>query len=144
MESIDNRVNENRPPVSYRASFRIMGDNLDPVEITELLGIQPSHSHKKGDSKKGTVIEFPPYPSGLWSIDSSAIPKTKELEEHLSYLLNILEPLKQQIEMLKKEGFKMDFFCGYFSEIDSGIMLSSNVLKRLGELEVDLDVDIWI
>ena len=31
------------------ATLRISGDNLNPEEITELLGCQPSHAHLKGE-----------------------------------------------------------------------------------------------
>jgi len=34
---------------TYRVSFRVASFELDPNEITRLLGIEPDHAHKKGD-----------------------------------------------------------------------------------------------
>jgi len=58
----------------YTVSFKIAHDELDPVEITKILGIIPNVTHKKGDTrltKSGKPIKsefFPTYPTGIWGI----------------------------------------------------------------------------
>ena len=76
-------------------SFRISDDKLNPLEITNMLGIEPSISHKQGDSntsisKKGKLIKFSPYSSGLWCIDSKEA-ENRDLQVCLSNIETTIE-----------------------------------------------------
>ena len=126
--------------------FRIFDDDLIPLEITKMLCIEPDISHKKGDlntsiNNKGKIKEFSPYKVGMWGIyskkDESVI-----LEEHIKSLLILLEPLKDIISVLFSKGYKMDLFCGLFAlgYPQPGLCLDYNVLKRLGELNISLEM----
>jgi len=124
-------------------------DDLDPIAITETLGIFPDKTHRKGDantsiSKKGKVIHYSPYRTGVWIINSQEEEHTI-LEQHLKTLLSTLYPLKDQLIELSNRGYRMDMFCGAFiSEVHQpGFDISSDTLLKLGELNIDLGVCIY-
>ena len=135
--------------VRYKASLRIGDDQLDPQEITKILGVEPDNAHRKGDpntgrSKKGKLLVYSPFRSGLWSICSKE-PEHMDLEHHLKSLLHTLYPLKDKLIELSNRGYKMDMFCGIF--IDSGAQpgfdIDSNVLLKLGELNISFGLCIY-
>lgn len=130
----------------FVVSFRIMGDEVEPPELTAQLGISPSKAHRKGDTsasktKKGKIVTYAPFNSGLWSIDSQ-VDVTSTLKEHLVNIIEHLEPKKDVLSKLKKEGFKMDFFCGYFfsTSIQVCISLDNDILERLSELGIEFNM----
>lgn len=127
-------------------SFRIVDDNLDPLEITGMLGIEPYKAHRKGDpnttvTKKGKIMEFSPHRFGVWLIRSKEV-ETATLEEHVKSLLALLEPAKDKLAELFDRGYKMDLFCGIFANSchQPGFDIDHSVLKKLGELNITLGV----
>jgi len=125
-----------------RVSLRICDNDLDPLEITEMLRVEPDAFHKKGDpnmqiSKKGKQMEFSPYNSGLWSINSKEM-DSATIGVHIKALLLILEPLKNELSILHNRGYKMDLFCGLFAQGCSqpGLELDASLLRRVGELNL--------
>jgi hypothetical protein len=51
------------------AALRVGGDDLDPDEITRLLGAKPTHAHRKGDQTSPKIPKLVRR-SGLWLIES--------------------------------------------------------------------------
>lgn len=130
----------------FDASFRIIGNKLDPDEITSLLGIKPDYSHKKGQpnnrrSKSGKIILGPPHKTGIWSINSD-LDETSSLEEHLEFLLGTITPFGEKIRQLSDEGYRVDFYCGFFQKpgAQGGFNVAPDVLQRMGEIGINLAV----
>ena len=128
--------------IKYNVCFRLICDELDPSEITALLGIIPSRAHRKGDpntsvSKKGKITYFSPFNTGLWSLHSR-LKESADLEHHVVSLLTLLYPLKSKLVELSQRGYKMDMFCGAFLHESSqpGFDLSADVLLQMGELNI--------
>ena len=133
----------------FSVSFRIISDGLEPSEITSLLGIEPDKAHRKGDpntsiTKKGKVMHYAPFRFGVWRIESK-LDKYCKLQDHLTNVIERLEPKKDILAKLKVDGFEMDFSCGYlFSEEDQpSIFLSNEMLKRMAGLGVDLGISLY-
>ena len=131
------------------ASFRITAEELDPFEISEILGIEPSTSYKKGEqitstTKKGKLLMMGFRRFGFWSINSEE-KENKSLEQHIKNLLILLEPLKDELTELLNKGYEMDFFCGIFSDgcPQSGFDIEPDVLLKLGQLNIKLDVCLY-
>lgn len=130
-------------------SFRIISDTLNCLEITNMLGINPSISHDKGDentatTKNGKLITHSPFNSGLWSIETTE-EKHQTINGHIKSLLIILLPLKKELLELSARGYKMDIFCGIFThEVDQpGFIVEPDVMFQLGELNIVLGVCIY-
>jgi len=135
--------------IKYKVSFRIGGDMLDPIEITNILGIPADRSHRKGDantsiSKKGKIIHYSSFGTGLWALETKE-DETAVLECHIKSLLAILYPLKDKLKEINQKGYKMDIFCGVFTydAPQPGFDLSSETLLQLGELNIALGMCIY-
>lgn len=134
----------------FKVSFRVTGDELEPSEISKILEMEPTISHKKGDanmglSKKGKVINYAPHRTGLWSLESG-LPETNSLEKHILWLVERLDPVKNRIGELAKGKYKIEFFCGYFfsNHTQAGIELSSITLERINGLGADLAICMYV
>jgi len=135
--------------IRYDVSFRIGDDKLDPLEVTEMLGIVPDIAHRKDApntsiSKKGKLIEFAPFNTGLWCINSK-IGECEDLEHHLKSLLLLLYPLRDKLAGLTGRGYKMDMFCGAFTHEAGkpGFSINPSVLLQMGEMNIEFGICIY-
>jgi len=133
-------------PDRKHASFRLMGDDLDPAAITSALGIKPSMSHRKDDQRKGESGTRR-WRSGLWDLDSEdalAVAGT-HLEDHLCWLLDRLDPHAATVRrLIADRGLRADFWCGYFmGQANSSVGSSAGTLERMAALGAALSLDIY-
>ena len=130
--------------VSTKASFRIMGKDLDPSEITNLLHMHPDQSHRCGDpniSKSGR--RYADYTEGLWALHSS-VDETYAIDEHLEALVTKLWQHRDLLQEFSKRSYKIDICVGIFGIDDNtGFVLKNALLRRVMQLGVDLDLDIY-
>ena len=130
--------------VSTKVSFRIMGKDLDPSEITNLLHLHPDQFHRCGDpnmSKSGR--RYADYTEGLWTLDSS-VDETHAIDEHLEALVTKLWKHRDLLQEFRNRGYKMDIFVGIFGIDDNmGLVLKNTLLRRVMQLGVDLDLDFY-
>jgi len=126
--------------VTY-ATFRIIGDELDPDEVTSTLGIQPSEAFAKGQDYQIRDVGIRKRYIGHWSISSKSFVISSSTEEHAKFLVSLLEPKVDAIVEYIKDpifltsivfwwetnighgGFSlrretMDKLCGYCENID--------------------------
>ncbi|WP_425475881.1 DUF4279 domain-containing protein [Mesorhizobium yinganensis] len=91
-----------------QAGLRIGGTDLDPAEIAELLGCQPTRSHSKGDRISPTKQTL--WKKGIWIVSSEWEPGDK-LD---SQIRKILSSLTSDAETWKALGhrFDVDMYCG--------------------------------
>ena len=59
------------PPATYypdevAVALCIYGAELDPIQITKLLGVEPTHSHKRGERE---TLRRPPWEKGAWILE---------------------------------------------------------------------------
>jgi hypothetical protein len=136
-------------PDRKHAGFRLAGDRLDPDAITQATGLTPQVSHRKGEPRPPSRVgkQLPPWRSGIWILDSEdGLPQTgNHLEDHLTWLLDQLEPKARTIHRLSvAQGLNSDFWCGYFmGQANSGFGLSAKTIARIVALGADLTFDIY-
>lgn len=126
-----------------KVTVRFVGDNVEPEMLTSKLGIQPSKTHVKGELSTGRSSHA--YPTGYWGIDSP-YSSDQGFEEHLEYLLDILEPKLPILKQLEEMGLSPNFYCGFFAaekDSDIYIRLDPTILERLGRLGASLDFHIY-
>jgi hypothetical protein len=134
-------MTENDDPSRTFASLIIIGKELDPVEITELLGIKPSKSFKRGDQRTDTEK----WPHGYWELCSSESIKSSDLELHLQWIVDQLTPDNEYLLALRKEkGLKAKISC--FSILGKGqtvINLPLPLLKQLADTNLSIELDLY-
>lgn len=75
--------------VSDFATIRIVGDDLDPDEVTSILHVKPTMAHKKGarigseHSAQSRIAGF-----GMWYFSTRNVLDSPNLNDHLSFIDN--------------------------------------------------------
>jgi len=71
------------------ATFRIAGDTLNPLEVTQLLRVQPTHAHRK-DEKYSTGRSEIVGKTGVWLFSTDQISLSDNLYEHIGLIFTVL------------------------------------------------------
>jgi hypothetical protein len=125
---------------AYSASLRISGDIQNLEDISAHLGLQPTHTHRKGE-KRGP--RSPGFSHDMWAY-SPSLDESERLEKHIDALWEKLKPNKQYLLGLKK-SLNVDVFLGYRSNCDhAGIEVPHTSMEMFTELEIPFGVSITI
>jgi hypothetical protein len=128
------------------ASVSLNGDDLDPAEVTSFFEIQPSESFRAGDLRKNGRT----WNHGHWALESQEHVKSKELADHIEWLLDQLghtQPQEQAhsyIAKLQANNTITRIFC--YWELRSGSggpSFSPDLLRRIADFGLDLDIDFY-
>lgn len=124
------------------AALRIMGDDLNPDEITSLLECEPDRFGKKGDKtplKNGRErIER----TGIWGKNT---PRTQpgNLDSQIAALLDSLTA-DLSIWSNLSSRFEVQIICGLFlKKGNEGLYISAETTRLLGARGIAMDLDIY-
>lgn len=128
-----------------KVTLRVFGDELDPDEISGVLGCEPTSKARKGDvvgadNKGNQRISS----VGSWRLNS-AESEQAELEEQVLKLLSRVNPDREVWQRLTQQ-YKVDLFWGVFLKEGTwnrGFSLSAKVLKELAERNLQIGFDIY-
>lgn len=125
-------------------TLRVMHHTLVPAEMTAETGVEPTHSHVKGDPLMGPSEEQRGvFSEGLWSRGSS-LGASEPIAKHIEQLLTLTQPGAELFRRIKRDGGRVDILVGAsISDANGGLRLDSTVLERLGESGIDLDFDLY-
>ena len=123
-------------------SIRLFGDDLDPDEISRLLGAAPSESYRKGDLREtpmgGKIIKK----TGSWTLRAEER-SPGDLSAQIVEVLCRLTPDLSVWEALGQR-YRCDLFCGLFMEEgNEGEELTVEALTMLSERGLKLQIDIY-
>ena len=139
--SQDSLVHVGGPIDTVKVSLRLFGHDLEPDEVTRLLGCEPTSSRRKGD-----VIPDRRYhrvaSKGSWLLQGQA-ESNIELEAQVQALLEMVtDDLNVWHDLANR--FQVDIFCGLFlEEINRGFALSPELMKRLADRNIRVEFDIY-
>jgi len=147
MELQDISFDENDITKNLFLNYRIRAEGLNPIKITAFLGIEPTKSYTRGerylsktlDHKTNSLVDiWRIRQKSLWDLDSKSISHTtKKVEDHVDFILNILEPRSTQIRMIVEqvEKYTISFYLRWIPKSDHGsYIISSNHLDRMAKL----------
>lgn len=122
------------------AGFRLIGEVGCSGAVTNLLGIAPTKSREIGDPiSRGNQK---PRDEWMWLLRSTPNPTNEELSNHLNTLLDILEPVADELWSLERLGMWANWFCLIESNpLEHAVEIDRPLLRRLlsvpGELWLD-------
>jgi hypothetical protein len=124
----------------FSATLRIHGDGVPFDEISQRLGVEPTHLHRKGEVRGPRSLA---YRDDAWQFQP-ALPETEPLESHIQALWQVVRPAVDYLKSLKPR-FKVDVFCGYRSNCDNaGFEVSHKCLEMFVALEVPFGVSVIV
>lgn len=126
--------------------FCIRSDFLNKEILSKELGITPTRVWNKGEEYLGktrdvvtkeivTVKRKRPW--GIWGLDTKNSVSSKTVEDHARYLIDLLEPHKNQLKkyLLDKDNYSVRFFIWWEPYDGHGSYeISSETLIRMAEL----------
>ena len=126
-----------------KASLRFFGDQLDPDEITRVLGKVPTIAEKKGqayrrrsDGRKRVARV------GTWRLRANTRAPGDLSGQIEDILLGMTDDLEVWAELSAR--FRIDLFCGLFMEDgNEGEQLEPEALRKLAERNIPLALDIY-
>jgi hypothetical protein len=125
------------------ASLRIMGDDLDPAEITGLLGCAPTQGERRGDrivSPKSGHVRISK--CGMWRLEAQrALPEDFDAQVH-----ELLTKLSGDLSVWAaiRAKYTVEVFSGLFMDGSmEGIVISAETVKSLGDRGVEIGFDIY-
>jgi len=125
------------------ATLRIIGDDIDPVEITRLLGHEPTSAERMGQEIVGkSTGKVRVARTGSWRLEAG--PRSPgDLDAQIG---EILSKLSSDLDIWQKlaERFRMDLFCGLFlSGGSGGEEIAAKSMTALGSRGIVLGLDIY-
>jgi hypothetical protein len=117
---------------------------MDPVEISNALGLTPQRTTRAGASRtspKGEALAGA-YEFSYWThqFDTEG---ASELGLVLEGLVERLKRNQQFLHQIVKDGGSVQLFCGVFAAGNWDEILSHTLMGRLAELRVDLRLDVY-
>ena len=113
---------------------------MDPDSVTRQLGIDPIYSHQRGDRRNPKA---PPYKHGMWALRTKRILLTTDLEEHIVWILDRMEPVRAQFMGLRVAGVSTDIFCFLEAVGHGGPVFQPSTLGRIAALDLQLGIEVF-
>jgi Domain of unknown function (DUF4279) len=119
--------------------FRITEFEVDPQQITQDIGLQPTRVWQKGDRIHNTNAKRSQ--SG-WELKSE-LPSEQNVVDHIRFLVTKFWDIKENLE--KIETSKMGIYCALY--IYNGdrpcFFIDNEITRKLGLLNFILDIDLY-
>src|SRR5258708_14612907 len=124
-----------------RVSLRVTGEDLDPDQVSILLGVRPTFAARRGDmrSTRGAAVR---QHIGVWAFEMGTSSEWT-LQDFIGALLDrIPAPLAAWRRL--REEYEVDLFCGLFvEEWNPGTGLSRGIPERIPARRFSLSLDIY-
>jgi hypothetical protein len=124
-------------------TLRVLRDNLNPKEITNLLGLTPSGVLHPGDLTDPSATGVPPSKLGGWFFSSKEQVKSPDPGQHLDYILNALGDHQTTIHNLQNMGYKTDVSLRWSPQADTTPpAVSAQHIQRLAKFRLGISFDV--
>jgi hypothetical protein len=120
------------------AYFTVVGE-LDPLEITEQMGLQPTRSWRKGEICLPNRMERK---FSRWSL-ASRLRREEPLEAHVDDVIAQLKSQPESALLVSRRYEGTMQLVGYFYAFYPGLSLAKNTVQELASLELTLDCDFY-
>lgn len=131
------------PVDKVRVTLALYGHDLDPVEISNLLGCEPTSSHRRGESRIGKKTGRKTlHGQGAWllSVEGRAPRTADELTRELLERV----PSDDNLWLDLGRRFKVEMRYGVFLEAwNRHFGLSREVVRRVSRLCASLELDVY-
>jgi hypothetical protein len=125
--------------VQTYATLCVYSDDIDPDEITKIIGIEPTSICRKGEVRtQNPKVKNPYYKMNGWFYGTKDASNSRDSRRHLDILLD--GPLKQRevTSALRERGCRLDVTIFYLYR-GGGPTISPDQMRGMA----DADIDVW-
>jgi hypothetical protein len=132
-------------PYRYAISLRFRHPNRDLSSLGGLLRLEPKRTWQSGEPRatpKGTPLKGA-YPESYWYCELTEEPENSEtcaLEDMLARWTSRLSAHRSELEQLRAEGGRIEYFVWLYCDRNLGIELSPELLSDIAGLGISLGV----
>jgi hypothetical protein len=131
-----------------KVEFCLSAFELEPATITDWTGIQPDKMARRGDERrnyKGDLLA--PHDEGFWAISSAGKVHSKDINDHLNFLLELLLPhretLLRVINEINGEAYFDVLWTSSYLYAGTGPIISREALQGMSNLGASIGFDIY-
>lgn len=124
------------------ATLRVFGDDLEPADVTRLLGKEPTYQYRKGETRTTSGGSQYTRKHGMWRLGCGD--RTPEaLDEQITEILSgLTDDLLVWQNVTSK--YTVNIFCGVFmEESNEGFGLSPTTMAALGARRIEIQFDVY-
>ncbi|MCB1843944.1 MAG: DUF4279 domain-containing protein [Halioglobus sp.] len=133
----------------YSISLRVRHPSIDPVEITNILQLEPDRCWKSGTERrtpKGRKLEgF--YDETYWSKgisgESALSSGQVSIEQFLETHITALAQHEHFFERMQEQGGSSELFVGLFGQRNFGYVLEPKLLGAMAETSLSIAFDVY-
>jgi hypothetical protein len=127
-----------------KASFHISSETVTPIEITKALDIQPTKVFNTGDLMDPKTILRAKVNIWVYSIDTPV--QSFDILDYITPLLDVLQTKKSKINKLCEDtDVNCIIQCSIWMKEETPIlMLPSHIMRKISELNADIDFDLYL
>ena len=124
-------------------TVRVFSDALSPERISAALGVEPTHSFKKGDLKaQHKVVTIPRHPTNGWFYSTKGQSTSRDCRRHLDMLIERVLTNVEAIADLRRQGCDIDLTV-FYSYTQGGPTISPAQMRSLAAAGVDVWWDLY-
>jgi hypothetical protein len=126
------------------ATLCVYPGEVDPAEITDRLGIEPSSWQRRGEVTERA--DRPPKVATIngWFLGSKGRVESRDSRRHIDWLLDRVMPRAEAVRSLREKGCQMVINCYWLSRSGhGGPMIPPAQMMRLAELDIELWFDFY-
>jgi hypothetical protein len=124
------------------AWLRIMSEEMNPDEISELLDVAPTQTQRAGDPRSGKSNKV--YKTSGWWISTKGVLDSLDARHHLDWILERVSDKAEEFNALQKRGYLVDVCVRWDSKNGhGGPTLSSKQMLGFGKLGIEVWFDIY-
>ena len=139
----------NDPEYVSHATLMILGDDLNPADVSTLLRLRPSQSWKRGDMHScslpgGSSLEFSTVHNwGGWKKKLPASQAARTLPGQLRFWARTLRGRSGAIAKLTAAGHLCALDCFIGTEATASVVLPPELQMGLAQLGLELRLSVW-
>lgn len=131
------------------SKFYVWGEDLNPEEVTELVGARPDFAWRKGDARAVSVptrhnkAPIESHRLGCWCRAIDARRRRHDLSKQLQYWYTHLSTRQGQLSKLARRGYDMYIDCFINEGPIFAVELTSALLAGLGSLGIGIKLSFY-
>jgi len=131
-----------------KVSFFLSALELEPMMITQSTGLHPDKMAKRGEERRNYVGHLiTPHDEGFWMISSEGKISSKDINEHINFLLKLLLPHRETflrvIDEMNGETFFDVLWTSNYLYAGTGPIISRHALRGISDLGASIGFDIY-